>query len=322
MPIIEVPDDSVEVRAPRRHRPVMAAVAATCAGGLLAWGALEALSADLEPDPGPSPDPLTGLLPDQVATLAWTEWQAEVEIADCLTGRGYDAVPTLSAYRGEVDVVAMLLDVEAVEPAAMYRYFYLPWLEPAVGYGADRATVDQGGCVVARPVVDVHDDAAVAEAVAQAAADPDFRAYLADALWMDANRPSVVAAYLDAAEPRIGGEVGADAGPALVAAIAVAEGASTWSASGSVLGPSYGQAWGETLDGRVVVIRVEPAGTLHDEALSLWGVPQSPAACGDLQVSLSAGARLIRHEGARRGEVFDIHDALAKGWCGAIRGVA
>ncbi|MDN4473039.1 hypothetical protein [Demequina zhanjiangensis] len=314
MPLIAPDPDVVEVRPQRRRHPGLVVLGTILVAAALVWGGFTAATDGEDVDlPTPDPQAATVLTPAQKTALAWNEWLAEQREAECLRDRGFFALPALEAYRAEVSEVAALLTVHAVEPATFARY--LP-REQGVALELVRS-IEGGGCRVDRSLVNI-DDAAVTEAAVQAArSDSAFRDYLAESLWVDANRAVVLAAYLDAVEPGglTGGEWdGAVASTALRDAVSIAEDSTEWAPFASSEGVDYVQAWGEDPHGAAVLLRVEPAGSEHRSPI-LWGSPERPVVCGDVQVSLSMGNVLVNYDGPQRGTVFDIRRALDERWC-------
>ncbi|WP_144016034.1 hypothetical protein [Demequina sp. NBRC 110052] len=311
MPLISATDEAVEVTPRRRHRAARVVAAVVVVAAAVVWAVFAALTDDDDA----APDALEQRAAMDATALAYTEWLSTARMAECLNERGLESYPSLVAYRDRVAEVAALLDVEASRPESFARY--IPRDLPTSEYAdAMVRSIEDGGCMVWRPILDLQDRAAIDAAVDQARGDAAFATYVSDSLWADANPAELLSIYLAASSP--GGEeaLAPDASALLDSAIAIAGSASTWRAGGIDEAEGYRQAWGSTVDGEAIVIRVEPAGVAHEMAV-LWGTPANPVVCGDVQASLSIGTDLINFDGPRRGPAFDIHAALEESWCPA-----
>lgn len=309
MPLISATDEAVEVVPRRRHRAALVVAAVVAVTAVVVWAVFAALTDDDDA----APDALEQRAAMDATALAYTEWLSTAQAAECLNERGLESYPGLAAYRDRVAEVAALLGVEASRPESFARY--VPRDLPTERYAeAMVQSIENGGCMVWRPILDLQDREAVADTVATARADAAFAAYLADSLWVDANPAELLSIYLAAASPGGDEPVGPGASALLDSAVAIAGSVSTWRSGGIDDDDAYVQAWGSTVEGEAIVIRVEPAGVEHEMAV-LWGTPQTPVVCGEVQVSLSTGTQLINFDGPQRGPVFDIHAALEESWC-------
>lgn len=312
MPLISAPDEAVEVTPRHRHRAMRVLLAVVGGTLVVVWIVFAAL---VEDDAAPDSDRAERREQVDATALAYTEWLSTVRMAECLNERGLESYPSLVAYRDRVAEVAELLDVEASRPESFARY--VPRDLPTSDFAdAMVRSIEDGGCMVWRPILDLQDRAAIEAAVEQARGDAAFAAYVSDSLWADANPAELLSIYLAAASP--GGEEALEPGASalLDSAISIAGSASTWRAGGIDEADGFVQAWGSTVEGEAIVIRLEPAEVAHKMSV-LWGTPANPVVCGDVQVSLSIGTDLINFDGPRRGPVFDIHAALDESWCPA-----